>query len=1132
MTNAGASEVGPLFTVREVAQQLRVSEKTVRRMAQKGLIAHRRVGTQLRFSASDFSLPDLAVGIRSETLEGSSKDIGRLPIPTWAEARVGAWRTALQRLIPSHHGVHVVVMDRRGAKTFRILGLEGFSWGKNLWHSNAVEAAPDSQLRKQFAHSQVIVFDEMIQHARKLARLRRRLESLQIAVQSVCLVRRRSHFLDGKLYDTEVQAVEDLDDDAFARTATFLSRLLARRAPPMDVEHVAIAGTVSRDPTVAESVTALSEFAETGVVWLSDLGRTDTVDAVTLDRPYFFDPSRYALPDGISAAWTGPLKIRGYYDRITSRLVVVFIAFPRLEGTPAAWARLIETTRSRFGGSQADCLGPCTDEDLQQAYAEVCTDASLELLRQSVDAGLLMCLGMANPGGLPASLTDSVFGAKRGKRLANDIMIALRPMPGRRLLPQQQAIPVDLDPGRRLTRPAKSIDARKAVLDRIGRRWAAADVEAPPVTFQQLIHSTMPMDERAISFALDYELDAGTVQPTNWIERVNGATVAVERAYWRGEFDGEYLRTHEEDSTRRARVVATNALDLWLQHSKRESEDALTCATLLANLVHDWGEDLPALDIIWKPFRFGAMPAVPPEMDSLLPILVQRGFLETVPTVEAAAQHYAPNRALDPRQLFRGTLCSGAVTARVRGLVRAYWAIHQQYAQVSQSQHQPLAGPLVVLASARNEKIAYTCVRYELIHWLTTGNEVFFPALMDALALECSNEKQNELLQASLAELVESATFLHTKLDLYREVPALRKQLAELFERNALDVGDIVLDTVDTIPRFSESFAETDHPVGLIRGAAEIASPFTSLLRDIVIMIGISADKSSRVDNADSHLRALLHAAPEIAASIGPSLSLAIEQVRATRRLDGVVTGRLRFAFDEIVRILKSRIYDLQRDPALDERRRKLELDLIRVPKLLAGRFHSGYVSVGDFQNFVSFASRAAEMLADDLQTIAEKIQDRMLSVADRAAYRFPSCRVVGQHGDTIVLAGPSATDVLLATMEFCRELRTQNNEWDRDFGAAALPFMRFGVAKFDATPAGPTAPPTATWMAYNIASQKGFLRGKVGLTRLVRDDLLDSIRQYLADEPKAKELGQGPVSSWSLESEAREKDESAPVAS
>jgi|GEM_PF-5129917 len=1142
---------GRLFTVPEAAEHLHISEKTIRRMVQDGSLPHRRVGNQLRFSGSDFeTVAPRRLSLPVSAATPPASELSALSIPDWAESRVRLWRLGLQRLMLSHEKLNVIVMDRRGAKTFRILGLDEFSWGKNLWHSNAIESLADSQLRKQFAGAEVVIFDEMIQHGRKMALLRGRLEALDISVHTVCLIRRRSYFLDGKIHDPQVQAVEDLDDDAFARTATFLSRLLARRAPPMDVEHVVVVGHSRRNPTTSESVSQLTEFAETEVVWLSERGKVGAVDAVTLDRPFFFDPGRLQLPEGIAATWDGPLKIRGYYDQTSMLLVLVFIAFPKLEGSIEAWARLVQVTKLRYGSKSTDSApSECTDNDVEQAYADVCTDASMELLRQAISAGLLMSVGLAEVDGLAAPMMCSIFGPKRGKRLAAEIRTALRPIPGLNLFAkQQQSIPTCIDLERNTIHDANTVDARKLVLERVKRRWetSTTEPEGAPISFPELIRSTAPIDERAISIALDYELDVGTVQPTQRVERLGDDRLRVERAYWRGEYEGEYLTTYDEESTRRSRVICANALGLWLEYSGRRSESELTVAKLFANLVHDWGEELPALDFGWKPYKHGAVPCNAPDSRYLIPVLAREHWLDNR-SVPGEHRRYTPGTS-PWSNLFRAPLCPGSVTARVRGLIRAYWAIQQECVHGSPSDDLSLPrNPLVVLASARNEKTAYRCARFELVYWIRTGYQSFFPVLMDAVALDCSSRERVAMLRKSVEELAQAAKFLHAKLNMYRDLPTLRNELAGLFARNALDSGDIILETVDAIPRFSHSFNETEHPVGLLQDAADIVKPFTSFLRQILTLTDIDVDRRRPADrqitladgtksakDAAHYLGLLLQAAPEIARSIGPTLELAILQAQTARQLDGALVQRLHSAFVEIVKLLKLRIRDLEGDGALDERRRKLEQDLVRVPRRLAEKFKAGYVAVGDFYNFKRFImDPPPPYVSTDLQTRAEKVQAWMLDVGERASKGHPSVSVMGLHGDTIILAGQDVAELVLSAMTFCKELRSEHADWDRQIGANAVDFMRFGVAKFDDTADGPTAPLSAVMQAFATAERHGQPRGTVGITRLVHNDLPESMRRYFTDgTSSAKDERQGPVSSWRADTDTVADDKTPSVAS
>ncbi|HYB61926.1 MAG TPA: hypothetical protein VEH50_10675 [Methylomirabilota bacterium] len=1032
--------------------------------------------------------------------------------------------------MPSDGSLHVVVMDRRGAKTFTILEPEGFSWGENLWHSNAINDLSDSQIKRLFGRSHVVVFDEMVQHGRKIALLRQRLESLGVLVTSICLIRRRSHFIAGEVHDLEMRAVEDLDDPTFDYTATFLSRLLARRAPPMDVEHITVEGTSDRDWTTPEIVKALLPFGDSEIVWQSEESDIDTVEGFTLDRPSFFDLSRVLLPEGILATWDGPFKIRGYFEPISARVVLVFITFPTLHGPHAAWVKLAQKTKLRYGAAQSELNQAEGLPDFKRAYVDLCVDISLELLRQAIQAGVFSSLGLRSLAGMPLTQMKSIFGPRRGKELAQDVRSALLQRSSQNLFPaSRSAVPQFIEPDRACVHFVEKFDARDRLLQVVPQRWEALEDkerETEPISFAEIVARTGPADERSISIALDYELDAGSLQPT---ERgtIQQDIVRIQRAFWRGEYDGKHLQTYDDVRVRRTRVVCANALSLWLRQRRVQTEGELHVAKLLSNLVHDWGEDLPPLSMNWFPYKFGAMPNLPPPPDRyLLPVLVKSRCFD-VEVANRGQRRYSTHDLGSWEKLFSAPLCPGSLTARVKGLIKAYSAI--QSLRTVGSEGPPFDDPLVVLASARNEKVTYRCALFELAYWLQTGIERFFPDLADIAIIGSPLGECRERLRSSIKEFAQAARFLSLKLNMYRNLPELRRHTTEVFAREEIDAGDIILDTVDRNPRFMPDRLETDYPVGLLDWASGIIRPFTSFLRQILTLVGLDEDvrtAEQRVyvlptgargeKDARFYLREMLENASELS-GLGPSLEMATDRIERDSTLDVPTMETIRSAFMGIVKLFRVRFPELEGDEFFDERRKRREADLVKMSKQMSQRLKKGYVSVAEFYNFGSFAANCPLFNEkDDSQETAERLEEWMRKSAQSVVDSTSQGRVfvAGYNADTLALAGADPNEVFLKTLELRDKLKVQLEAWDHDQARVAIHYVRFGIAKYDEARSGAHSAWGASLLAFRMANIHGGRRGAIAVTKSVRDALSPTLQQYLSNEsPWTTEPNQGPIS-------------------
>ena len=1119
-----------LLTIPEAAKYLRVSETTIRRMVICGSLPHRRIGSQIRFSWADVEKASATATSHRNLVPPGVGSWGRMVVPSWAQARILSWREALRRLMPSDDSVHIVVMDRRGAKTFTILEPEGFTWGENLWHSHAINNLPDSQIKKLFGRSHVVVFDEMVQHGRKIARLRQKLESLGVFVTSVCLVRRRSHFLAGEVHDLEIRAVEDLDDPAFVYTATFLSRLLARRAPPMDVEHISVAATSDRDWTTPEIVKALSGLGDSEIVWLSEENELDTVEAFTLDRPSFFDPSRVVLPDGILATWDGPCKIRGYFEPTTARIVLVFIAFPTLYGSRAAWAKLAQQTTLRYGAARSEFTEAEELPDFKSAYVDFCVDISLELFRQSIEAGVFSRLELRELAGMPLTQMRSIFGPRRGKELAHNVRSALQQRSSQNLfLTSGNGVPQFVEADRTYVQFVEKFDARDHLLRVVPQRWETLEGEereTEPISFAEIVALTAPADERSISIALDHELDAGSMQPTERATAHEGF-LRIQRAFWRGEYDGKHLETYDDERMRRTRVVCANALSLWLQQRGVQTEGELHVAKLLSNVVHDWGEDLPPLSMNWIPYKFGAVPNLPPPADRyLLPVLVKAGCFD-VEVTKRGQRRYSVHDLGTWEQLFSRPLCPGSLTARVKGLIKAYSAI--QNLRTVGAHGPPFDDPLVVLASARNEKVTYRCALFELAYWLQVGSERLFPDLIDVAIIGPSRGKCSERVQSSIKEFAQAARFLSQKLSMYRNLSELRRQAAEVFARQGIDAGDIILDTVDREARFIPDRLETDCPVGLLDWAAGVIRPFSNFLRQILTFVGLdedlrTADQREYVlptgakakKDARYYLDEMIEGASELAGQ-RLALEMTIDRVEQGHTLDGSLVETLRSAFMEIVGLLRGRFPELEGDELFDERRKRREADLVKMSKSMSQRLRSGYVAVGEFCNFGNFVTKFPLFNEkDDSQRIAERLEEWIRQSADSVVVQSSQGKalVVGFDADTLAIAGVDPGEVFLCTLRLRDKLKAQLEAWDHDQASVAIHYMRFGIARYGEAVSGPTSPWGATLLAFRMANTHGGRRGGAVVSRLVRDALPAALQQGLSEETACTiEPNQGPIS-------------------
>ena len=488
----------------------------------------------------------------------------------------------------------------------------GYQWGTNLWHSTALEALSNDQVAALFGDSEVVVFDEMVQRGRLLAKVRDRLALVGLQVRSICLVRRRSMFLDGQLVDLRVEPVEDLDEHAFDDASMFLSRLFDYCEPPLDPDHVLVVGRIGEPIDALEAQERLSRHGIAHLVWNRQSSDESSVAALTVDRPVFFDTSSLPLPDGIEARWDGPCKIRVYLSHAGRLVTLTFITFPTLSGSNEAWDVLVRRTHSRYGRSDSDESAKAAVElqaDLELAYSDVCTDLSLELLRQSVAVGFLDSLGVVDAKPPQAAEMAAFFGRRRGEDMHGGILEALEgPAEPRLVFEPEQRVPLVVDTARRFVEtvdPEKGQDTLIALLANETSRSEEHITEA--LTYRELLAASGPMEESAASSALDGLLDSVRAKPMDIVRRTaDGYEVA--RAFASSEYreHGAY----DARARRRTEAVAVRALERWLLRLEKDDETEIHVAKLFVNLIHDWGPQFPPLAIEPYPAKHGMLPGL------------------------------------------------------------------------------------------------------------------------------------------------------------------------------------------------------------------------------------------------------------------------------------------------------------------------------------------------------------------------------------------------------------------------------------------------------------------------------------------------------------------------------------------
>ncbi len=1112
----------PLLSVKRAAEFLDVSDSTVRRLVRAGELQALRVGVQLRFAQEEL---ERYAAARSAHSSGMGLPSDAMEVPAWAEDRVERWKEALGKLLSDPKQSQVVVIDRRGSKAFSILRPRAFQWGVNLWHSTALCLQSDAELRQRFEGNDVFVFEEMVQRGRDVEGVRSRLADIGLQARSIALIRRRSKFLEGKVADPHLYPIEDLDEQDYPEAAAFISRLFDYCEPPLDPEHILVSGELTESVTADEVRERLADAGIVGVVWNRQSIEDSLVAAVTIDRPQFFDTAGLPLPEGFVATWDGPCKIRIYVSADGRRITLSFIVFPTLSADRAAWEQLVDRTWKRYGAGgeqrKGDRVAP-SDEELERAYVDVCTDLSVDLLRQAVVAGVPDTLEMKDVKPPRGGELTAFFGTKRGAEMRKQVNDALRRDARPQLrLPPKRPVSLFVDVDRPMSTTTDPEHAQRCIIKVLPSRHAAASSgdgrldAVSGVGNLELLRRLRPLEEAAVSNGLDGLLDGVRAKPVNVVE-ADERGWTIRRGFIGSELgeDGPY----DAREMRRTQALSLAGLHQWLTRLHRADETEIHVAKLLVNLVHDWGGKTRQLAIKPYPYKHGYMPGV----DSKVPWRTEapKYFLRELADAGMVLRErrgrsfrYSIPPGFDLEKLTETAELNGHERAQLKSLVRAY-ALVQERCKVNRRNdpgNPRLTGtfsdPLIVLSSARNARVAYACALFEVEDWVRTGRKLF-EVLNVHGALDQGSPRYRAAISARMIPFAQAARFLFEKIAMYEAVPELRGQLVQLFEEEGIDAGDILLETIDMEAQFAQSYNESDHPVGLLRAALPVLRGFSSFVRWALCDLGLQDDTRPEADRqtqgADGTIvkkDVAFYAERLIGAGVDATVAAAARRAVEAVREAGDEAGeqraltRLDEVFELIVQALDSQIQ--QEEDVVRDRRRRTERygDLIGVAKWLADHPSlkgGGFVAVGDFYNFMNTVGRLAEVTGSSDIEIAGGLQDQMNKSVGAAADKGGV--IASISSDTCVLAAGNADD-LLAVVEDVNEAFRVELSWDKDL--AAVDFMRFGVSTLE-----PGLYLDSMTSAMKLGDKSGFRRGTIAVTPAVHAQLCrDNAERFVGEE-------------------------------
>jgi excisionase family DNA binding protein len=1127
----------PLITVEDVANSLGVSISSVRRWIRNGLLGGQRVGGQWRFNRSDveraFASGRLAV---PRSLLGSRQQLPSnqpylKPVPAWAEESFHRWRDFLRTLVARIQPAHVVVVDRRGAGMFSLLGPWKHEWGKTLWRTMALGWMSERELESLFKGKTVLLFDEMIRHGRQMSQWRERLESVGAQVFSAALIRSHEQFETGELQDFEVIVAEDLRADAFARRAADVSRMLRLVPRPLDVDHLVIRRALSADWDRDHFLQELSRIGTAYTVQEPEPGSPAL--ALSLDRPNFFDTSRVPLPEGLKARWDGPCKIRFYVYQELKECHCCFIAFPSISGTRDAWLHVIS---NRLGSSWSPTPHDSFENAVERAYTEVTFAVSAELLRQFLVRAESLDLRLdrvKENQQIDRNLVLGTYGPTQGGVFYESAFEALLHAPSAPavVLGKSEFLPPSL---RGMNTPADFtkdlLDFQSELLSLVPRQFndGVGDLNTP-VTYYELLNKLSKLPEPVVSYTIDKELDVGTLKPTLHIFRDSlPEELTVSRAFWRGEYFGaaDYshnILTDQGLTIRRTLGICHEAVSRFLSLMGGEDVKATHFTKLFSNLVLDWKswESTP-LYLSTRPDKYGLIPTVPHgklldrQFETLSDFLIRQKCLSPtdVQKTKRRWQRFRPcsDSGIDWSDVYRKTT-DGHTRSTIRGLVRMYARIQDQCRPVLPStSHKDLTSEyknaLTVLGSVRNRAVAYICGCYEVSRWINEGRQYLFP-LLASIADNGSAPKSQpslfndttpllRLVRATVAGFAEPSRQLAFKLDMYRNIGSLREQIAELSATEDLDFCDLLLETIDEVPNTSDA---EPNPVGRLETAEHIMRPFSSMVRQVLTHCGLDEDtrpESRRITedgesrNATYYARSLFRACPQIL-HLQPMVDQAIDSAERGRIFNRDIATAIQTTFERLCVILESRRFLPMPKTSEAAIESSLGDAFISLATQVATR-GQGAVLVIEFHNvknlaFLVFDNAMRKITYDDA---IDSLIDRVLKETEKAAKHHEGVSVIGCDGDTIVCACKNADRAIDFSIEVQSNCKRAMADWDRN-QLVELGYIVVGVSWL-APEAGfafeGRAPALA---AYTLVEKCHFIPGTIAVTGAVVEQLSET---------------------------------------
>jgi len=542
--------------------------------------------------------------------------------------------------------------------------------------------------------------------------------------------------------------------------------------------------------------------------------------------------------------------------------------------------------------------------------------------------------------------------------------------------------------------------------------------------------------------------------------------VEVGRGFYRGEFAPpstpkvNSFQTHDDTVFRHTLVIGPAVLKQFLGRVGGPGIGAVHFAKLFANLRLDWQEErFGELYYFLQPYKYGPIPVVPQRTPSGDYLRLQEFLCGKKCLIENRKQHgsavrrsFSPNEdSCFPWQAIYDRSIDGSTKAHIGGLVRLYAAIHSRCKTArpsgkGASRVSVFQDALVVLASARNQRVAYKCGLFELEDWCGKGER-----LLQVLKARgrMGGGDNTWRLASTLRSFAEPAALLFDKIEMYRNILYLRRQIEELRDSGDFEMAHAVLETIDKEPSIKDA---RDFPVGALEWACAIMRSFSSFLRQVLGLCDPDLDRrpsSRRFDahgnpkDASYYLKELCKSMPELE-PLHVDLQDSIKRANQGRLTSEVVEPLSR-AFQLILGYFDAgdRIprYSSERSNTLPKPR---GLDLI--PRLQDIALPEPYaVAVVDAKNFTGTARYLCTEPGDGVDETAASLHEQLRTSALQVSKMFSDVYFAGYTADAVVLAGPHPETVFQGVLNLMQTTtRIMEEHWN---SLPAFGLLKTGIA-------------------------------------------------------------------------------------